>query len=107
MRFGGSLPLARIGPLTVTYDSNVFQGGAVALGRGIWLRNTFRGCRLIVDALPADWVGNNVHECQFEFLPNGITPLEFADWVQPKEPGLADALRKWVAKGGWKPPTLH
>jgi hypothetical protein len=93
--------------LTVTYYSNVFEGGAVALGNASWRRNTFKGVRLIVDALPADFAENDIQGCQIEFLPSGVTPLEFANWLQPKEPGLAAALREWVANGGWKPPTLH
>jgi hypothetical protein len=93
--------------LTIEYDSNVFHGGAVPIGNAIWRRNSFEKCRLIVDALPAEFVGNRISECQLEFLPNGVTPLQFAAWLQPRDPGLAAALQEGVAKSGWQPSTLH
>lgn len=93
--------------MTVQYLSNAYHGGAVPIGNASWRSNTFNGVLLIVDALPIEFVGNQIRDCQFEFPPNGITPMEFADWLESSDRALASALRDWVANGGWQPPTVH
>jgi hypothetical protein len=93
--------------MSIVYEANTFHGGAVSIGNASWYRNTFNGSRLIVDALPAEFAGNAINDCAIEFVRGGPTPIEFANWVAPREPGLAVALRDWVAKGGWTPPTVH
>src|SRR3954447_351164 len=75
----------RNGPLTTTYNSNVFNGGAIPIGDAKWYLNTFNNVLLIVNALPADIGGNNYQNCRIEFVPGGVTPAEFADWAEPKE----------------------
>lgn len=86
--------------MPVTYDSNTFRGGTVPIGNAIWRRNSFSGCRLLVDALPTDFVGNRIQNCQLTFLDGGVTPTEFADWVAAKDPGLAAALRQAARDNG-------
>jgi hypothetical protein len=64
----------------------MFRGSTVELAGAIWLGNTFERCRLVVDGLPADWSSNRVANCQLEFLPYGVTPLELADWLARRSP---------------------
>jgi hypothetical protein len=93
--------------LTIQYLSNTFDGGTVPLGNASWRHNLFKGCRLIVDAMPTEFVGNSIQQCQIGFVPGGITPTQFADWLEPKEPGLAAHLRAWAARGGYTPSSLN
>ena len=94
--------------MTIQYHSNVFHGGVVPIGDASWRRNIFKGVKLIVNGLPADFAENDLDDtCQFEFLPNGVTPLQLADFLQTRQPRIAVVLRNAVAKGEWKAPALN
>ena len=93
--------------MTVRYESNVFQGTTVELGNAAWLRNSFEQCRLIVSALPADWVDNDLAGCRFEFPSGDLTPVRFAEWAATKDPRFAAALREWIARNSSAGKSLH